>query len=377
MFAVDLQYKQWLTLIGLAATLACPPVAANDGLATENVILVTLDGVRIQEVFSGLDEVIATHDAQQVYSEIATGRQRYGAETPEKRRAALLPVFWNVLAPQGIVLGNPRYDNHVKVQNQVLWSSPGYTEILTGGPRPDVVDNENARYPHQTVLEIARKHLQLPFSQVAQIGSWEGFKLAAASQDGAFLMNGVYEALPAELSTPEMDTLVSLRREVMGLWEGGSNDTLTFRLAQAYLQAHRPRVMWLGLVNSDDWAHADRYDRYLEYLHLADRLLGELWGTLQSLEQYRDKTTLIITTDHGRGLQGSDWAEHEITIPGSDDIWIAVIGPDTPDAGEIKQGGTAYQGQVASTLLKFLGINFRELDNQAAPPLADAFEPGL
>ena len=102
-------------------------------------------------------------------------------------------------------------------------------------------------------------------------------------------------------------------------------------------------------------------------------MIGELWDTVQSLEQYRDKTTLIITTDHGRGLQGSDWAEHDITIPGSADIWLAVIGPDTPDQGEVTAPGTVYQGQVAATLLQFLGIDYRGLDEQALPPVAAAF----
>ena len=159
----------------------------------------------------------------------------------------------------------------------------------------------------------------------------------------------------------------------MGLWEEGSNDTLTFRMALAYLKAHKPRVMWLALVNSDDWAHADRYDRYLEYLHLTDSLLGELWDTLQTMDAYRDRTTLIITTDHGRGRQATDWAEHDKTIPGSDDIWMAVIGPDTPDVGEVTEKGTAYQGQVAATVLQFLGIDYQLLDKQAEPPLAEAF----
>jgi arylsulfatase A-like enzyme len=175
------------------------------------------------------------------------------------------------------------------------------------------------------------------------------------------------------LSTPQIDNLAGLRRQVMGLWEEGSNDVLTFRMAQAYLVAQQPRVMWLALVNSDDWAHADRYDRYLEYLHLADSLLADLWNTLQSIDQYRDQTTLIITTDHGRGLQGSDWAEHETTIPGSDDIWMAVIGPDTPGIGEVQEEGTAYQGQVAATMLQFLGIDYHLLSPEAAPPLAGAF----
>jgi phosphopentomutase len=162
----------------------------------------------------------------------------------------------------------------------------------------------------------------------------------------------------------------------MGLWEEGSNDVLTFRMAQAYLVKNQPRLMWLALVNSDDWAHANRYDRYLEYLHLADSLLAELWQTLQSLDAYRDRTTLVITTDHGRGKQGSDWAEHDVTIPGSDDIWLAVIGPDTPDEGEAREAGTLYQGQVAATVLKFMGLDPADFGQGALPAVAGALQAG-
>jgi len=346
-------------------------LAAEDtpGLATRNVILVTLDGVRVQEIFGGIDETVAEHDARQVYSEIATARERYGADTAEARREALLPFFWNALAPMGLVFGNAAHGSLVKVQNRVLWSTPGYTEIMTGAPRPDVTDNDNVRHAHRTVLEHARGALGLDYQQVAQIGSWEGFKLAAASRDDAFLMVGVHDAVPKPWGSARSDELAALRRQVMGLWEEGSNDVLTFRMAQDYLVRNQPRLMWLALVNSDDWAHADRYDRYLEYLHLADSLLGELWQTLQSLEHYRDQTTLLITTDHGRGVTGGDWAEHDITIPGSDDIWLAVIGPDTPDGGEVRTAGTLYQGQVAATMLQFLGLDPAEFVADALPPV--------
>jgi hypothetical protein len=251
----------------------------------------------------------------------------------------------------------------------VLWSTPGYTEIMTGAPRPEVTDNDRVRHPYRTVLEHAREALGLDYGQVAQIGSWEGFKLAAASRDDAFLMVGVHDSIPAPWGSAETDQLALLRRQVMGLWEEGSNDVLTFRMAQHFLVRNQPRVLWLALVNSDDWAHADRYDRYLEYLHLADSLLGELWQTLQSLDAYRDRTTLVITTDHGRGIQGSDWAEHDITIPGSDDIWLAVVGPDTPDRGEVIEPGLIYQGQVAATLLQFLGLDVGALNSAALPPV--------
>ena len=182
-------------------------------------------------------------------------------------------------------------------------------------------------------------------------------------------MVGVHDSVPKPWGSPRSDDLAALRRQVMGLWEEGSNDVLTFRMAQDYLVRNQPRLMWLALVNSDHWAHADRYDRYLDYLHLADSLLGELWQTLQSLDHYRDRTTLIITTDHGRGVTGGDWAEHDITIPGSDDIWLAVIGPDTPDLGEVREAGTLCQGQVAATMLQLLGLDPAHFVADALPPV--------
>ena len=115
------------------------PLAAAAEPRTHNVILVTLDGVRTQEIFGGLDETIAEHDAQQIYSDIATMRVRFGAATPQARREALLPQFWKTLAPKGMVFGNAAHGNHLRSENRVLWSAPGYAEMLTGRPRPEIV----------------------------------------------------------------------------------------------------------------------------------------------------------------------------------------------------------------------------------------------
>lgn len=351
-----------------------------DELRTRNVVLVTLDGVRTQEIFGGLDETIAEHDARQVYSDIAAMRERFGAATPQARREKLLPSFWKTLAPEGMVFGSAAHGNHLQAENRVLWSAPGYAEMLTGRARPDIVDNTERRYPYRTALEFAREALGLDFAEVAQIGSSDTYSLAAASRDDAFLMIGTYDALPPRYSTPELDRLAHLRREVMGLWDEGSNDALTFRLALGFLERHRPRFLWLALVNSDDWAHADRYDRYLAYLHRTDALLGELWVKLQSMKRYRDCTTLVVTTDHGRGPGAKDWREHDITIPGSEALWLAVIGPDTPDLGEVTTPGTFRQGQVAATLLQFLGLDFRDFVADALPPITGVMgeaAPGL
>jgi len=83
------------------------------------------------------------------------------------------------------------------------------------------------------------------------------------------------------------------------------------------------------------------------------------------------RASLVISTDHGRGLTGDDWKEHDIGIPGSEAIWMAVFGPDTPDRGEVTTPGTVYQGQVAATLLQLLGLDSAALMPDALPPVAD------
>ncbi|MGH8241915.1 MAG: alkaline phosphatase family protein [Steroidobacteraceae bacterium] len=343
--------------------------------ADRNLILVTLDGVRTQEIFGGMDPVLANApEAESGIYDSEVTRKRYWRDTPEARREALMPFFWQTLTPAGMVLGNQAKGSKVTVRNDQWFSYPGYSEILTGEAQPEIKTNDFVRYPHRTVLEHIREILGLVHAKVAQLGSWDGFKYAASSRDGAFFMNGAREPLPPELSTPGIDLLVDLREDVMQLWEESSNDVLTFRIALAYLKKHKPRVMWLGLGQSDDWAHARRYDLVLDYLKLTDGELAELWQTLQSMDEYRGKTTLIVTVDHGRGRTPADWAEHGAGIQGSQDIWVAIIGPDTPAIGEAKDFPEVTQSDIAATMLQYLGLDWRRFNSDAGPPIPGSLE---
>lgn len=349
-----------------------PSVAVQSAWAVSpghSVVLVTLDGVRVEELFDGLQEAAALRDAEDPYSEIEAVRQRYGRETQQERRLALWPNLWGRLAPQGVLLGNRALGNHLRVENQVAASSPGYVELMTGRARAEVVDNTLRRYPYTTVLEHARQVLDLPFHQVALIGAWDGFNMAAASQDGAFLMVGARDRIPAPWSTPELDVVADLRAEVLGLWEGGTEQVLTWHLGIEFLKLHHPRLLWLALGNTDDWAHAGRYDRFLDCIHQQDAILGELWDLLQSLPEYRGRTTLVVTTDHGRGRGAVDWQEHDIGIEGSSDIWALVLGPGVPALGEATSEADLLQGQVSATMLQALGLDWQEWDVSPRPPL--------
>jgi hypothetical protein len=363
-----------------AATLlvACIACAGAQAAPPEkrHVVLVTLDGVRVQELFGGMDPILANAPGAEsgIYDSEVT-RQRWWRDTPEARREALMPFFWKTLVPAGMVLGNQAKGSKVTVRNDQWFSYPGYAEMMTGKPQSEINSNDFVRYPHRTVLEHAREALGLEHAQVAQIGSWDGLKYAASSRDGAFFMNGGRDAVPAALSTPEIDLYVDLRQQVQQFWEETTSDVLTYRIAREYLRKHEPRVLWIGIGQSDDWAHARRYDLVLDYLHIADSMLADLWQTLQSMEPYRDRTTLIVTTDHGRGRTPADWAEHDAGVQGSQDIWIAIIGPDTPATGEVAEAPDVTQGTVAATMLQHLGLDWRKFNSDAAAPVPGSYKP--
>ena len=50
-----------------------------------------------------------------------------------------------------------------------------------------------------------------------------------------------------------------------------------------------------------------------------------------------------------------------------------VIGPETPDRGEMADTASVHQSDVAATVLKFLGLDYREFDPEAGPPIEVAF----
>ncbi len=343
-------------------------LAAADA-TDRNIILVTLDGVRIQELFGGMDASIAASAADSGIYQIDVTRSRYWRDTAKERREALMPFFWKTLVPAGMLLGNQALGSKVTVRNSMWFSYPGYSEILTGAPQADVTSNDIVRYPHETVLDYIHRTLALQPTETAQIGSWQGCKMAASQHDGTFFMLGAFDLIPAELSTPEMDLVGALRPQVMELWDESSDDALTFYLGLAYLKRHQPRALWLGLGQADYWGHARRYDRLLDYLNLADSFLDELWRTVQSLDRYRDHTTLVITTDHGRGRTPRDWVDHAAGIEGSQDIWIAIIGPDTPALGEVGGYADVTQSDIAATMLQYLGLDYRKFNPVAGPPI--------
>src|SRR6201999_111082 len=98
-----------------------------------------------------------------------------------------------------------------------------------------------------------------------------------------------------------------------------------------------------------------RYDLYLQQAADIDRMISDLWYEVQTDPYYRDSTTFLITTDHGRGWKPNKWTTHGFWAEGSGDIRLAMLGPGIPPAGELKVRGQVYQKQLAATMAALLG----------------------
>lgn len=347
------------------------PLAAE--LKTENVVLVTPDGLRTQELFGGVDSVIFENKEKSGVRNKAKLKRTFWRKNPARRREVLLPFFWGKLAGDGIVLGNPALGSNVRVTNGNFISYPGYAEMLTGAPVPNIKTNIPIRIGRTTVFEYIQEQRGFSSTEVAAFCSWGLFDLIVSHEKAPFFRTAGHMEMDPKLITQGMAPYVAIQSEALTPWDSVRFDTVTLNLALEYLEHHRPRLLYVSFDETDDWAHDRRYDRVVQSAHFFDKGLERLWNKLQSIDQYRDKTTMIVTTDHGRGLTGEDWTSHDKTIPGSEDIWIGIIGPDTPSGGELRDTGELTQGQIATTIAKFFDLDYQAYYPDAAPPIAQAF----
>ena len=339
-------------------------IAASAQSETKNVIVVTLDGFRWQEVFHGIDSTLT--ETKEYNDNPKELYQQFGAPTAAKRRTLLLPFFWNTIARKGQIWGNRQLGNKVNVTNPYWFSYPGYNEIFTGYPDTTINSNDKKLNPNENVLEFLNQQKGFK-DKIAAFSSWDVFPFILNEPRANFVVNGGLEKVTGKLSEAQQ-VLNEMQTFQTPFLEDVRLDYSTYQIAKAYMRQNKPRVLYLGLAETDDLAHAGRYGLYAHAAHQIDTMLADLWQYIQTTPQYKDKTTLFITCDHGRGDDGQrGWRDHGAKTKGSDQIWFAVIGPDTPAKGEVATAGQWYQKQFAATIAQFLGFAFRPGHPVGAP----------
>ena len=341
---------------------------------THNVILITYDGLRWQEVFSGCDETLLNRELGGGVRDIPGLKARFWRDTPEERREALLPFFWKTVARQGQVFGDPAHNCRSRVTNGRNFSYPGYNEILTGFADPRIDSNDKKNNANVTVLEWL--HARPAYSgKVAAFCSWDVFPYIINAERSKIPVSAGWTTFDVGPDPARLAALNDAVRDSAHVYDNVRDDGLTFHGALEYVKAKKPRVLYISFGETDDWAHEGRYDLVLDAARRADGFIERLWTTVQAMPEYAGKTSLVLTTDHGRGDTRIEWKSHNKDIAGSDRMWIAVLGPDTPAAG-CRSELEVTQSQVAATVAELLGEDYHAAVPQSGAPLPGAVKGG-
>ncbi|HVW69452.1 MAG TPA: alkaline phosphatase family protein [Steroidobacteraceae bacterium] len=357
----------------LLALTVLQPCGAAPPLKTRNVVLIVSDGLRWQEVFTGADPLLLNEKNGGLWEKETDLRRQFWRDDPIERRKVLFPFLWSTVATQGQLFGNQTKGSIAHVTNGVAFSYPGYNEMLTGHPNPRIDSNEFGPNPNPTVFEWLNGLPDLE-GRVSVYATWNTFKdIFNVKRSHLPLHVGWDPPYPAGQLTARESLLDELYRTTTRLDDEDVYDSfIQIPLIDSF-RTSQPRVLFVGFGETDNWAHAGRYDLVLHSAHAFDSFVADLWKTLQSLPAYRDRTTFIITTDHGRGSGPVDWKEHGVEQPGSENIWIAVLGPDTQPLGERTHTAPVAQAQIAATIAALLGKDYTRAVPEAAKPIAELF----
>lgn len=327
--------------------------SAQQETSSENLFIITTDGFRWQEIFTGADSALIANP--RCVQDSALMKQLYWDQDANIRRKKLMPFFWSTIASQGQLYGNREYENKIDVTNFYKISYPGYNEMLTGFPDPVFIPNIPLQNRNQNILEWMNSKPGFA-GKVAAFSSWNIFPAILNRKRSHLPINSGYELLPGD-SLPE-NQLINDVQESINVKKHTRFDLLTFLSAREYIDRCHPRVVLLSFGETDEYAHQNRYDMYLQQATAVDQMIAELWYYVQTNSFYRNKTTFLITTDHGRGKSTNTWYRHGIFTKGSGEIWFALLGPRIIPAGEIKLSQQFYQKQLASTMAVLLGESF-------------------
>jgi hypothetical protein len=274
----------------LLAICACTLALAQ---RTKYVLIVVIDGARYTETFG--DSVHAN-----------------------------IPCIWDQLRPLGTIYTSLYNDGVAKTNS-------GHASILTGTRQ--ALRNNGTELPHSpTVFEYFRKQKNADANKC-----WVALgksKLAMLAYSDHTEYGSKYTA-SVRTSASQYD------------------DSIAWHNARSVLTAHHPNLMIVNFPATDESGHSCNWSTYVGAIHRADTLAASLWEVIQSDSLLRDKTTMIITNDHGRHT--NDFSGDGDGCEGCRHVMLLVLGPDTP-AGGIDTSARKLV-DIALTVGKLLGFN--------------------
>ena len=372
---VNMQLFYIIFLIGLACF-------SQSLKAADNLLLVSIDGLRWQEVFRGYQDDVLNLDVFQAKK--AGLEKEFSGKTALQKRQKLMPFLWQVVSKQGVIIGNRDKQSTMLLSNHLWFSYPGYNELLTGKTDPKITSNQASENSNVTFLEWLNVQQKYQ-SQVAAFGSWDVFPAILNRARSQISINAGFESAQWSDLSEKAQWLNELQRQIPSPWHNVRLDAFTAGFAKEYILAHQPKVIYLALGETDDFAHQGNYPAYLRSANRADQFIARLWALLQSIEQYKGNINLVITVDHGRGNTADTWQhhgsaeairgylhelkQHQDGILGADEIWLAAMGPDVKRLKEMQHTQPFHLDQVAATALQLLDLDHHQFTKDMGQPI--------
>lgn len=319
------------------------PLDGSQAEIAEHVVLVAIDGVRGEDVFGHRD---------------------------------VAPAIL-ALADRGVAIGVPGVGAPLLASGPNFVSLPGYSELLSGAASP-CRDNDCTRAPDHSIIDFvcdASPHGEP--CRAAVFSSWQSIERVTAHERGRALVSAGRaggEAHGRIERSPELSEIY--QRGVDADPSPGSGtyrpDAHTAELALAYLTAERPRFAFVSLGDTDEYAHADRFDAYRAALSRADDFIGRLTALLDSWTERGENAVLMVTVDHGRG-HGREFLAHGGGIRGSENVWLVAAGPGIAARGNVALESPRHLRDVAPSIGALLDTPFIPAGSEPGAPIEELF----
>ncbi len=335
------------------------------------VILITLDGARTEEIFGGLDvDVFKSTLREKQRLEDQPAYRRFWAETPAARREKLMPFFWTTLMREH---GSDCRQQGARQLGHADQHPPLFLSRLLGNP-----PRRGARRHHQEQRSVAQSVCH-------------GARRAAVAADADEVTSRcvrVVECVRCDRRAHRgsADCQYWFRAVRVAGARGsraqppadGDADAVglgTARRLHVPLCDGPPRAV-RGRAPSISRSARPTIGRTTAATIACSKPTPGPTPTCASsgpgyrrIPEYRGRTHLLITTDHGRGHTTKDWRDHGAKVEGAQDVWIALVSPSMPRRGEWREHPALQTNQVAATLASWMGVDWRALRPAAGLPI--------
>lgn len=217
-----------------------------------------------------------------------------------------IPNMANNMASQGVIYDNFR-------NNGPTYTNAGHTAIATGIYQR--IDNGGREYPkNPSIFQYWLK----------SSGKAKKSAYVVASKDKLAILTNCKNRKWRGQYRPFSDCGIN------GFQTGYRQDDVTYKRTIEILEEDKPNLMLVNFRNPDSWGHAGNWENYLSSMKKTDEFIYRIFTYIQNSPHYKGKTTIFVTNDHGRHLDGhkDGFISHGDRCEGCRKINCFAYGPD-------------------------------------------------